>query len=156
MWGCEKNKELPSQAPEFQARRALRGAQKVPCFWLRGIIPKDWVDVPPPPTEVEFYEYGELALEANGNLTLYGDASGGIHSGDARLRRVGGGIVQLAGAGTFDIQWMRYGGLPGSRQTTNRGEAWWLFEALKAAVRVKATKLKYITDSQYVFKGVHK
>eukprot|EP00959_Pyramimonas_sp_CCMP1952_P267693 5596832-Pyramimonas_sp.AAC.1 len=65
------------------------------CFWLRGIIPGSWTNVPPPPSEPSWIFSGSnelgphtlgLGSQESPNF-LFGDSSGGEDSRDPRLRR---------------------------------------------------------------------
>ena len=74
---------------------ALRQAALFPCFWLRGITPRDW-SVPPECTTPESaHNMGELIhadriRTVDGTpLVIYGDGSGGAHTADWRYRRSG-------------------------------------------------------------------
>ena len=91
-WQCKANDEIPAcRKTEYLRRRAVVDAGNLPCVWLRGIVPQTWSQLTPPPED-----HGEVVagppFDASwfweGQLVASGDASGGQHSCDKRLRRV--------------------------------------------------------------------
>ena len=110
-------------------------------------MPKGWCKIPHPDPEERTYWGRDL----HGSVG-FGDASGGEHTADPRLRRVGWSYV------TFDPEtWSNgqeplsgsSGGLPGDIQTVNRGELW----ALGCFLADTSGDGTFVTDSQYVYRG---
>ena len=67
-----------------------------PCFWLRGLVPKDWLTIDPIPVARTWCN-GKLGGERTNvhGRTLYIDESAGKNSAVPHLRRAGWGIVML-------------------------------------------------------------
>ena len=87
---CEKSKSLVD--------RALNQMEVQPCLWLRGILPKSWTQVSPPPEPAEeMKEYiGEFDhMDHIECLVAAGDVSGGEFYQDPRLRRIAWGWIVL-------------------------------------------------------------
>ena len=113
-----------------------------PAFWLRGLIPKGWTALPPPPDQESWYGSGNFldgivdgmlgdgALEAP--VVLFGDASGGPDTKDPRFRRVGCGLVHVMSEADLSICGVVMGSLPG-RQTVAHGELYMLYLSLRFA-----------------------
>ena len=112
-------------------RRAKRGAESCPAFWLRGLTPR--TRAAPPPCDAQGQEAlaGERLqtrrLRGRGGeaLVASGDGSGGGHSNDERNRRCGLGWTALdteGRAGNSPVRAAKFGPLPGARQTHNRAE----------------------------------
>ncbi|CAK0808313.1 unnamed protein product [Prorocentrum cordatum] len=63
MWECKCNELIEEcQKSKHLEEKAVRGVEEVPCLWLRGILPKSWTQIPPPP------EPGTEMWEQFGNL----------------------------------------------------------------------------------------
>ena len=163
-WQCKANAEIPAcRKTEYLQRRALRDAGNQPCVWLRGLLPRSWTQLSPPPDD-----HGEVVAGPpfdsswfwEGRLVASGDASGGPYSSDKRLRRVGWAYslfrasrgLDLDGIDHLEAPTIATGALPGKSQTINRGE---LFAFLRFLVGTRgAEKALYVVDSSYVVKGV--
>ena len=140
-------------------RAAQVHASEWPCFWLRGLIPRSWTQVPEPPEEAPLWRMG--VLPSLPSIWAFGDASGGKESSDPRLRRIGWAYTtQSAPAeATRPRPPMQgraaagaYGGLPGSKQTINRGD----LQALLQLANDFEGDIDYVTDSAYVCRGMER
>ena len=89
------------------------------CYWLRGLVPKEWTHQPDP-TSFSVSSIGEWEIgQSVQSKYIYLDGSGGAHSRDKRLRRCGWAWVST------DVQVChcgRMGSLMGC-QTAPRAEA---------------------------------
>jgi ribonuclease HI len=165
-WQCPGNEALAACARSAHlCEEAERGSVEHPCFWLRGLIPSSWVEVPEPEDDELVVPVDALgALEGLSDVVLaFGDASGGAASAVPVLRRVGWGLAwipfgaEAAAAaladpdGAFAGAGVASGNLAGPRQTVNRGELrafLVLLESSRGAARVH-----FVTDSGYVQRG---
>ena len=100
-----------------------------------------------------------VAISAEGLIVGAGDASGGEHTADPGIRRVGWAFCWLAAdLGTGAVLPRATGGAggahPGRRQTVSRGEAWAFKAFLEESPASKAAL--YYADSSYVVKGFNK
>eukprot|EP00959_Pyramimonas_sp_CCMP1952_P013777 291149-Pyramimonas_sp.AAC.1 len=90
------------------------------------------------------------------HLLVGGDASGGEHSADPRLRRIGWAyqVIQVLSDPVLDVKLLdsRGGGIP-KKQTINRGETTALLRALEDLHELD-TPMTFVTDSGYVLKGI--
>ena len=157
-WACAENKGHPAyDESERYAEQAAEESELFPIFWLRGLLPLPWVQVPPPPVEEAWEGWGfqQLGPGCLGTGTfgspvvLYGDASGGENSGSPELRRVGLAICRcdqldppVASAGVM-------GPLVKLKQTVANGEV----EALRMAIFCTQGYLLYATDNEAVVLG---
>eukprot|EP00959_Pyramimonas_sp_CCMP1952_P161523 3377575-Pyramimonas_sp.AAC.1 len=158
-WGCPKNTGSPAyMASEELVPQALTQVDTAECFWLRGLIPSQWLEVPTAPNEAQWEVVGLNGLAQGmfgegtpaAPIQIYGDASGGADSAMTRLRRVGVAIVcteqilpelQITGA--------VFGPLEGDRQVVPRGELMALYMALWTTSRY----VNYTTDCEAVAQG---
>jgi len=100
-WGCACNVGSRAyEASQVHVARAQVEHEAVPCFWLRGLVPKRWTEVSPPVEEEQWAIAGSpdgvLALGTGTHsqpLYLFGDASGGSDYLHPALRRVGVAVV---------------------------------------------------------------
>ena len=60
-WTCPANDELP-ECKSFASMKskALSEAEDNPALWLRGILPSDWVKVPPVPEVPEYFDWNPV------------------------------------------------------------------------------------------------
>ena len=116
VWQCPCN---PTSgvfgATEKWCKKAEEQKDEFACFWMRGLVPKTW-------TEANLWP--EFAPGIVGCMTwqpdiYFSDGSGGVHSKDPRLRRVGWGIVRLDQDG--ELREACHGSVPG-KQTVPRAE----------------------------------
>ena len=91
------------------------------------------------------FEHGLLTASAGGTLTLATDGSGGAHSADPRLRRVGWGVVAFLDG---EVVGTLFGSLSGA-QTVNRAE----LRAFLAAAAATTADALLLADSSYVLDG---
>ena len=152
-WECPANASLDvCAASDGLIDEAGANAAEWPCFYLRGLIPASWTEVPEPPlvcTEEDipdgkgvFPMNPATPLAGGEGIKAVGDASGGDQSSDSRVRRIGWAAVVVARQRTErDVPLSEEairdaavfgGGLPGPRQTVNRGE---LLAVIRAAER---------------------
>ena len=125
LWQCPANREIQHPAvleSEELCEEAVAQCHEFACFWVRGIIPSQWVTVPSPPEQL-----GGKWVPSAGARPLSGgffasDGSGGKFSSDPQLRRCGWAWVQLDPARPFQVGWNRFGALHGDRQTVPRAE----------------------------------
>ena len=163
-WECKANETIPAcRKKEHLRRRAIADACNQPCVWLRGLVPKSWAQISAPAEEHGETLTGPPADPSwfwEGQLVAAGDASGGPHSSDKRLRRVGWAYALFRAPEGLDIDvidrvgvpTIATGALPGTAQTINRGE---LFAFLRFLIGSRGVaKALFITDSAYVVKGV--
>ena len=71
-----------------------------PAFWLRGITPAEWTEVPPPvlesdPVEDCMDDLPDREGTTLNRIWLFGDSSGGANTSDPRLRRVAWAWVEV-------------------------------------------------------------
>ena len=151
-WSCSENgsiEDIRVTSTQHLAGEALRG--HFPCFWMRGLLPQDWVDAEAPdvgPLKAWVLHPG-LGFGCGEEVsTVFTDGSGGEYSSEPRLRRCGWSLaeVRLAASPPVLVQGL-FGTLPGVAQTVNRAE---LFAALQA-VLLFTGELVVHTDSAYVF-----
>ena len=138
-------------------QRAAEGAKVMPCFWLRGLCPKEWT-IPPDCTTVNNpSSIGEIANvetihTTSGPTIISTDGSGGKQTSDRRYRRCGWSWVCLQQQNGWNIRAAQYGPLPGRRQTNNRAELW----AVLQAIRSTTGPLTIYTDSDVTIQGWQK
>jgi ribonuclease HI len=129
LWQCEAVLEAGLEAvasSEHLRHRAVREATVAPCFWLRGLVPKSWTELPPP-KPVQLIGQGCFAgversepLDVTG-FDIYLDESGGEYSADVRRRRCGWGLAVLSVDGNdVTLRGGVAGTLSGPDQTSNR------------------------------------
>ena len=94
----------------------VRQAERTPCFWLRGLLPDAWVEVPEPPQDREAVIFEERAqagrsphraadmlaergalgqVFAEGQIWFAGDTSEGSHGSHRRLKRSSWGLAAV-------------------------------------------------------------
>ena len=167
IWDCDANCNLRAcKKSVYLIKKAKLWYTKVPCLWLRGIVPATWTtdQIPSPPDIAEPVvedlgatsgPSGKLVTGDNDRLLGCGDGSGGSKSADPRLRRTGWAWVLLRShhaINASDIVYTKTSILPGRRQTVNRSELAALVD-FAASTEGAAT---FITDSGYVMAGVNK
>ena len=158
VWHCEKNTGKKAYVLSAGlAARAEEQKESAPAFWVRGIIPKRWLECTPPvsvekvvvhtPTGDTAMLCGEEVLTGQtqaaadgttpggGSTTtmMFGDASGGPESASKRLRRVAWAVavVDIAAPADERIRAWASGPLAGRRQTVHRGELYAILVALE-------------------------
>ena len=164
-WECSANSKL-SKVHSGIVATAVKHGRDNPSFWLRGLLPKHHTDDGAPhycsPTC-----WGQVPSSADswqGCIIAAGDGSGGPHSADTRYRRCGysavvfnlsGGVdaTSIAGAGCEILRYLELGRVPG-RQSINRAEVCSLQAALEATQSASDSILLFVTDSDYVIRGV--
>ena len=149
-WVCPANGQ--SEHPDIRRTQllcetAVREAPELPCFWLRGLVPKRAVPLPGKPA-MQVKAFGSLLLDEGakaGPGTYYGDGSGGKHSADPRIRRCGWSVCQVSDRGVLeecDLEGGIYGAFVASPQTVPRAELW----AAIVAIRCTSGDIVYVTD----------
>ena len=115
--------------------------EQFPCFWLRGLIPNEWIKLPPPVEQDEITVVGSQACNA-GNMGLitwqgcrkfFTDGSGGEQSSNATLRRCAWSFCCIAAdlnGDQMEIDFGFYGPLPGPFQSVPRAEFYALLKFL--------------------------
>ena len=157
-WYCLANSQLGSEADNSSLLvfRARREAEFCPGFWLRGLVPFSWtfgklaVENPIVPIVIKWGIFNQIPVDVSG-LIVGTDSSGGAHSADPRLRRMGWGIAVLSPQ-TSEVLGGMHGNLPEGPQTIPRGE---LYAFLQLALH-SLGEAPVVIDSQYVVGGVHK
>eukprot|EP00959_Pyramimonas_sp_CCMP1952_P458167 9476169-Pyramimonas_sp.AAC.1 len=159
IWECTGRKphEIYKLSDEFAAR-AQTGREAEACFWVRGLIPEPWLEVPKPIQSEDWTCHGINGFDeacfphgSEDNPTYaFGDASGGKDTSDAALRRVGLAVAVYSEL-TPDmmIEIGIWGGLPGDVQTVARGELY----ALYLTVRGGSGHVIFVTDNAAVCSG---
>ena len=136
-WQCPCNKGIKACAPSEHLRaQAAKSYEKNPHLWLRGLAPLAWAAPPDdyePPADTYFGIDPKLqeGHTWQGITVAAGDASGGEHTADPRVRRVAWAAVVLnvsgglrsSAATTWEPVWSSTGAVLG-RQTINRGSSW--------------------------------
>ncbi|CAK0800747.1 unnamed protein product, partial [Prorocentrum cordatum] len=157
-WSCSCNEVFSSVSSNLRIR-AQQDYENLPCLWLRGILPAPWTKVDEPTDN----PYDEVIghkddLKDLDHLLVGGDASGGLHSADARLRRIGWSyqVIKVTSDSDLDVQLLfsRGGGIP-KKQTINRGETTALLRAAEDLLNL-GVPITFVTDSGYVVNGLRK
>ena len=83
-----------SEHPEIKCSQHLRpkaevGASDFPCWYMRGITPRDWTWREPIIPEICPTRDIESPSRVDSNVPIFLDGSGGIHSSDKRIRSCG-------------------------------------------------------------------
>ena len=52
--------EIIAETQHLEAR-ANAGSEDFPIFWSRGVVPKSWLNIPPPADQERRHFYGDLA-----------------------------------------------------------------------------------------------
>jgi len=122
-WACSvvKAADLPAvEALRHLEGEALRdevnGEAGTQAFWSRGLVPLEWLGLPPAPRDFEIKLVGAakpfiagIKLDVS-DMILYLDESGGPHASDPRVRRAGWGLVALrrkVGFSTYEYEHLR-------------------------------------------------
>ncbi|CAK0841289.1 unnamed protein product, partial [Prorocentrum cordatum] len=139
--------------------KAVEGHEAVPCLWLTGLPPASWTRHTYPEGAADFVRHAgcwdevERPRGPDGFLDVFGDGSGGGHSGDPKLRQCGVGVTIMR---TFaerenDAPTRVAGilaGLPGPKQTVPSVELWAFLLALRVTrgnLRCHTGKLPLVT-----------
>ena len=137
---------------EHLVQEAESGVEYHPWFWLRGLIPKQWTfrEVP----RVSAYKaWGVLdtrMIVLQRGLLAGTDGSGGGYGSDARMRRVGWGLVLHSTVNTH-LQGLAFGTVAGA-QTVPRAE---LYALAYLAASIQGD-IGDLVDSSFVVKGFHR
>ena len=155
-WLCQKNTgALAYERSDALVPEAIAQAPSCEAFWLRGLLPAQWVSVPPPPsaaswssTGVDGVVRGAFGTGAPGRpIWLFGDASGGPDTMSPKLRRVGLAVVSF---GTeYSAVGAVFGPLVGHRQTVHRGE----LKSFVMALWMTFGDVIYVSDCDNVVSG---
>ncbi|CAK0838620.1 unnamed protein product [Prorocentrum cordatum] len=91
--------------------RAISDVDALPCLWLRGILSASRTHVEEPPDDPLGDQYADAgSLQGRGWLLVGGDASGGEHSVNAKLRQtINRGETQALLAALVDLQCLGVG-----------------------------------------------
>ena len=156
-WDCMCN--ASSQVQEIVDSQHLRhGAQQeaaqYPCFWMRGLIPLSWFDLPPVPGSRDLQGRRCPGALSPGCLPggLYAtDGTGGQFAKFPVLRRVAFAFVRLRPSDDFDWDCGVTGVLDSVRQTVPRAELAAIVECLRCVD--PAQDLRVVTDHANIVKG---
>ena len=158
--GCEHEEHGQAfRSSERLGHRAAADRDSCPVFWLRGLVPKAWTALPPPPPQLPVLLTGGSCWSSG---TFHTDGAGGKWGSDPRRRRCGWGAVRLVeDAGTFRRDVGAYGGLPGAKQTVPLAELHAAMQVVRLAVGAVhaggcALGLVIRVDAAYVEKGFRK
>ena len=179
IWECPCNADIEeARITKDWVPEAATEALRTPCLWLRGVPPADVVsDLPVPEGWARSWGHlgaGPLRGVPSAPLLAFGDASGGEHTSDPRLRRVGWCWVTVSWDTTgMEDAW--HAGLAGTSLSTAPGDAWECVAGCSGALGgphqsvnrgelmaflscVKATRgdLVFVIDSKYVSSGWRK
>lgn len=153
VWACPCNEQITSrhvQGTQTMAAEALQeGQREHACFWVRGIVPLSWYQVPEPSAQrtrrlVAF----PAAAPLRGGVYAT-DGSGGKYSQDPLLRRCGWAWVQMIeGKPGF----AKFGCLEGPKQSVPRAE----LVAVAEVVRETVGDVEVLTDHLNIVKGFRK
>ena len=155
-WTCPHNRlieESAVQNSQYLIDEAVSSATDEPCLWLRGILPSHHMNISdeytPSDTLKIYHEFSQSCRQEQDIVwdsgLYYGDASGGVYTQYAELRRVGVGLTKFHN-GTFHSG--IHCNLPGTVQTVGRGE---LFALLVLARSLNpSSNVEFVTDNQNV------
>ena len=115
--------------------QAVSEAERWPCFWLRGLLPNEWLHVTAPEEGLSIKAFGEFTdIDIKEGIDIdalpysrykwYSDGSGGKHGSHPLLRRVGWALVAMEQTGpqTWRLVGGWMGNVPGDKQTIPRAE----------------------------------
>ena len=140
------------QATNKYAEEAIRGLATHPCYWLRGVLPADWLPALDPAQgftcAVAQARDLTLPFDAQGRC-FYLDESAGAYSSSPCVRRAGWGVAVLE---PTSLQ-LLYGwcGAPAGEVQTQIGAA---VEALKFILASTEGDICIAPDCQYVIDGM--
>ena len=161
IWTCPGNAQIQDErvvSTQSLISEAVAGTERYPCFWLRGLMPKQLLSVNTPVVTDD-----TLEVIGNGHAAgcwpageYFTDASGGPNSQIEQLRRCGVGVAMLHGNVTPDLilqaadlfSLLTFGvfaPLPGHAQTSPRGE---LYAILLVVRNVSEGNLCIKSDSK--------
>ena len=126
IWECPATEAMDHPAVRDTAplaKYAIRDRQSLTCYWGRGIVPRQWLELPPPADECIVHFVGNPSDLAAASI-IFLDGSGGPDTRERRLRRCGAGIACLLveAEGRLSLLAGAYTGLPGPVQTVPRAE----------------------------------
>ena len=155
-WSCPDNATISD--PDVQQTQSLIGQARAgvdafACFWLRGIVPHAWSNVPEAPDEEQVSnDWHASDDEVWGPGFYYTDGSGGSRSSDTRARRCGCGIarVDVSSEPPTVLNWA-HGPLPGAKQSVPRAELYAILVLLRRLGPLEQAPAFVYTDSKYVF-----
>ena len=155
-WTCPCNDKIKDEAVAKSQRlisAAIKGSEKYPCMWLRGILPASKTQIPQnalPPDGITIRYVSPPYVYGSGKY--YGDASGGCFSSVPSLRRCGCAVVQIDEEG--ELIHSAYFPLPGHIQTVPRAELFCLVWLVQNAEQL--ADLHYVTDNDGLYKCFNK
>jgi len=151
-WQCPCNNDIDHIAvkhTQVLCKEAAKGVELFPCFWLRGIMPAEFTEIPDeycPST----HEHIVYINEQDGpweSGTYYGDASGGKYTMYSTLRRVGVGVAAANSEG--ELSFGLHSNLPGKVQTVSKGELYALYLVVRHVC--DGAVIDFVTDNFGVF-----
>ena len=152
LYECPSNDLLePCAATRQLAVEAKIGAQECPAFWLRGLIPLDWLPVASLGVQDFFNQHGlvencfEPAGYRPGWVLIFGDCGGGPNAASKRLRVLGASLVQMDLSNLRQIAWLDF--LVPGRQEVGRGELFAFIVALERST----CHITYVADRKSVW-----
>ena len=157
---CPDNCNVSLYPEIIDKTRYMVGAAKrqfpdLDIFWCRGIPIQSFYEVSPPLELCTISDIGLIDVEAfiDFQLSFYSDGSGGKHSQTPELRRCGFSWLQLLP--DWSPARIRFGGIPGCRQTVPRAETYALLDLLQTLDKVPVSVTSHIllmVDASYVSK----
>ena len=155
-WSCEEADKI--QQPAVQTSDALKPYaakalnSNMHPMWLRGIIPMDWYQLPPPAGDAIgiFLQLKTQATMDISHATLYLDESGGQYCAEPLLRRAGWGLAAIQ-KGSRRMLGAISGTVEGSVQTATRAA----IMALVFALDKFRGSLEVVPDSKYLVDGIN-
>ena len=153
-WECSANLQLGLEVESTQSLVILARQQHTmyPCLWLRGLVPKGWT-IGRPEGRPKKQTWGCLSgprYDIPEGVLAASDGSGGEQGQDARLARVGWGLVLLSRS-SANLLGLSFGSVPGG-QTVPRAELY----ALVELVRSTEGFVEVLIDSSYAVEGYAK
>ena len=114
---------------QYLQPRAEAGASEFPCFYMRGITPRDWTWREPIIPEICSTIDVEQPSRYDSSIPVFLDGPGGVHSSDKRVRSCGWAWIQVIQQDPIE-EIGQYGPIPGE-QTVPNAEAAALLHFLK-------------------------
>jgi len=160
IWDCRRIEESTHPdivRTQYLRSRVARCRTGQECIWFRGIIPKNWTNIP----EKEVITMGKVENRDPYDHFLpighvYLDGSGGKYSNDPRIRQCGWAWIQQSVEGGPELATGHFGTLEG-KQTVPRAEMQALIAFLQFCETLDTIGSIIIhTDAKIVLDGVNK
>ncbi len=152
LWTCPSNAFIEDEAVRITqdlVPTATTQSEVLPCLWLRGIMPSEFLVIPPEaqPVSISIVTWTVGCSELVTSGTYYGDASGGAHTKYPEIRRVGCAFASVNDRG--ETICAAHFPLPGDAQTVARGELYSLVILIRQVS--KGSFILFWTDNKGVF-----